>query len=108
MTSYTMGGLIHILLVIAIVVVLLRVIQGRMPTLRATLREPSDLCRNFSQETTMSFALYLVGFLIFTGGVAWALITLKVPSLYVVIACVILLGLGIVTGVTRTRSKDQS
>ena len=29
MTSYTMGGLIHILLVIAIVVVLLRVIQGR-------------------------------------------------------------------------------
>lgn len=28
-TSYTMGGLIHILLVIAIVVILLRVIQGR-------------------------------------------------------------------------------
>jgi len=28
-TSYTMGGLIHILLVIAIVVVLLNVIQGR-------------------------------------------------------------------------------
>ena len=30
-TSYTMGGLIHILLVIAIVVILLRVIQGRRP-----------------------------------------------------------------------------
>ena len=30
-TSYTMGGLIHVLLVIAIVVVLLRVIQGRKP-----------------------------------------------------------------------------
>ena len=29
MTSYAMGGLIHILLVIAIVVILLRVIQGR-------------------------------------------------------------------------------
>jgi len=28
-TSYTMGGFIHALLVIAIVVVLLRVIQGR-------------------------------------------------------------------------------
>jgi hypothetical protein len=28
-TSYTMGGLLHILLVIAIVVVLVRVIQGR-------------------------------------------------------------------------------
>ncbi len=30
-TSYTLGGLIHILLVIAIIVVLLRVIQGRNP-----------------------------------------------------------------------------
>jgi len=30
-TSYTMGGFIHILLVIAIVVVLIRIIQGRKP-----------------------------------------------------------------------------
>ena len=28
-SAYTMGGLIHLLLVIAIVVILLRVIQGR-------------------------------------------------------------------------------
>jgi hypothetical protein len=28
-TSYTMGGFIHILLVIAIVVILIRLIQGR-------------------------------------------------------------------------------
>lgn len=30
-TSTTMGGLVHVLLVIAIVVVLLRVISGRKP-----------------------------------------------------------------------------
>ena len=30
-TSYTLGGFIHVLLVIAIVVVLIRVIQGRNP-----------------------------------------------------------------------------
>ena len=30
-TSYTMGGLIHLLLVVAIIVVLVRVIQGRKP-----------------------------------------------------------------------------
>jgi len=30
-SSYTMGGFIHLLLVIAIVVVLIRVIQGRRP-----------------------------------------------------------------------------
>jgi hypothetical protein len=30
-SSYTMGGFIHVLLVIAIVVVLIRIIQGRRP-----------------------------------------------------------------------------
>jgi hypothetical protein len=30
-TAYTMGGLIHILLVLAIVMVLVRIIQGRNP-----------------------------------------------------------------------------
>jgi hypothetical protein len=30
-SSFTMGGLIHVLLVIAVVVVLLRVISGRSP-----------------------------------------------------------------------------
>lgn len=30
-SSYTMGGFVHVLLVIAVVVVLLRVISGRKP-----------------------------------------------------------------------------
>lgn len=30
-SSYTMGGFIHILLVLAIVMILLRVLQGRSP-----------------------------------------------------------------------------
>jgi hypothetical protein len=30
-TSYTIGGFIHILLVIAIIVILIRIIQGRRP-----------------------------------------------------------------------------
>jgi hypothetical protein len=56
----------------------------------------------------MSFALYLVGFAIFIGGVAWALITAGVPSMYVAIAAVILLGIGIISGVSKTRTKDVS
>jgi hypothetical protein len=31
MTSYTMGGLIHVLLLLAVASVLIRVIQGRRP-----------------------------------------------------------------------------
>jgi hypothetical protein len=30
-TSYTLGGFIHLLLVVAIIVILVRVIQGRKP-----------------------------------------------------------------------------
>lgn len=30
-SSYTMGGFVHILLVIAVVVILIRVVQGRRP-----------------------------------------------------------------------------
>lgn len=32
-SSYTIGGLIHILLVVAIIMVLVRVIQGRRPVI---------------------------------------------------------------------------
>ena len=56
----------------------------------------------------MSFALYLIGFVIFVAGVAWALSVAGVAPLYIGIAVVILVGLGIVTGVTRTRTKDPS
>ncbi len=31
-TSFTMGGLIHILLAVALVVVMVRLVQGRRPT----------------------------------------------------------------------------
>jgi multisubunit Na+/H+ antiporter MnhE subunit len=39
-SSYTLGGFIHILLVVALVVVLLRVIQGRRPICRRVSRWP--------------------------------------------------------------------
>jgi len=56
----------------------------------------------------MSFAIYLVGFALVTGGVGWGLVTAGVPHVYVAIACVILIGLGIISGVAKTRSKDPS
>ena len=56
----------------------------------------------------MSFALYFFGFLIVIGGVAWGLVTAGVSNTYVMITCVILLGIGILSAVTHTRSKDSS
>ena len=55
----------------------------------------------------MSFSLYFLGFLLLIVGVAWGLVTAGVPTIYVLIASVILLGLGIMSGVTRARSKDR-
>jgi hypothetical protein len=54
----------------------------------------------------MSFGLYVVGALIVIGGVAWGLIRVGVPTIWVIIASVILFGLGILSGVARTRSRD--
>jgi hypothetical protein len=56
----------------------------------------------------MSFLIYIVGFVIVIGGAAWGLIAAGVPQLYVLIASVILLGIGILTGVTQTRGKNAS
>ena len=54
----------------------------------------------------MSLIIYLIGFAFVIGGISWALIVAGVSTLYVMIAIVILVGVAILTGVTRTRTKD--
>ncbi|MEC5384418.1 hypothetical protein VVD49_01715 [Uliginosibacterium sp. H3] len=54
----------------------------------------------------MSFALYMLGFAFVIGGVAWALVLAGLSTQYVVIVSIILLGVAVLTGVTRTRLKD--
>lgn len=56
----------------------------------------------------MSFAIYMVGYLIFLGGLAWGASVAGVPTLYIGIGALILLGIGIFSGVGRTRGKDPS
>jgi uncharacterized membrane protein YiaA len=54
----------------------------------------------------MSFPLYLVGFLVFTIGVALGAYYLNVPPRWIVVIVVVLVGLGIISGVTNTRRRD--
>jgi uncharacterized membrane protein len=56
----------------------------------------------------MSFALYTIGYVIFTIGVALALAKVGLDTTWVAIICLILVGIGIARGVTHTRSKDPS
>ena len=52
----------------------------------------------------MRFVAYIIGFLILIAGLAWAAIEAGAPELYVMIGSVILLGLGIIMGASRTRN----
>jgi len=54
----------------------------------------------------MSLIIYLIGFAFIIGGIAWALIVAGVTTLYVMIAIVILVGIAILSGVIRTRTRD--
>lgn len=56
----------------------------------------------------MSFSLYLTGVVIVIAGIAWGLLVAGVSIQYVMIACVISLGFGVLSGVAYTRSKDRS
>lgn len=56
----------------------------------------------------MSFALYMLGFVVFLAGVIWAAVEAGIPHLYIGIGTLIVLGIGIFSAVGRTRSKDPS
>jgi predicted ABC-type exoprotein transport system permease subunit len=54
----------------------------------------------------MSFALYLVGTLIVIIGLGYGAWLAHLPTQWIVVGAVVILGLGILTGVSRTRRKD--
>jgi len=53
-----------------------------------------------------SFGTYLVGYLLVIVGLAIGAYLLNVPSTWIAVGVVVLIGLGIVTATTRTRPKD--
>ncbi|MEO7149041.1 MAG: hypothetical protein ABIY40_03790 [Rhodanobacteraceae bacterium] len=56
----------------------------------------------------MSFALYLIGMIIVICGLAYGAFMLHVAPQWIGVGVVVLLGIGILTGVARTRQKDPS
>lgn len=54
----------------------------------------------------MSFGLYLLGFALVIGGVAWGMAALHVAATWIAIVCLVLLGLGVLSAVRHGRSKD--
>jgi hypothetical protein len=56
----------------------------------------------------MSFAIYLIGYIIFIIGLAVGAHMLHVPPRWIGVGALILAGLGVLTGVARTRQRDPS
>ena len=56
----------------------------------------------------MSFGMYLVGFIVLIIGLSLGAYFLHVPPRWIGVGVVVLVGIGILTGVTTTRQRDPS
>lgn len=55
----------------------------------------------------MSFGIYAIGYLILIVGVAYLAHLMHIPQNFIVAGVIILVGMGIMTGVRNTRQKDS-
>jgi hypothetical protein len=56
----------------------------------------------------MSFAIYIIGFLILIGGLIYAAVILHLAPHWIAVGAIVLVGLAILKGVQATRSRDPS
>jgi len=56
----------------------------------------------------MSFALYIFGYIIIVIGVALGAHYMRVPPHWIGVVVLIMLGIGVASGVSHTRHKDPS
>jgi uncharacterized membrane protein len=56
----------------------------------------------------MSFGLYAIGFAIMIGGLIYGAYLMHMPTHWIAVCAIILLGVGILSGVKATRQKDSA
>jgi uncharacterized membrane protein len=56
----------------------------------------------------MSFGLYAIGFAIVISGLIYGAYLVHMPTHWIVVGAVVLLGVGILTGVKATRQRDPA
>ena len=56
----------------------------------------------------MSFAIYLIGFIVLIVGLALGAHMMHMPPRWIGVGVIVLAGLGILSGVARTRQRDSS
>jgi len=56
----------------------------------------------------MSFGIYLTGFVVMLAGLIYGAALMHVPTHWIVMGGLVLVGVGILTGVKSTRQKDSA
>jgi uncharacterized membrane protein YiaA len=56
----------------------------------------------------MSFGIYLVGIVLVVAGLVYAAAILSAPTHWIVVAALVMLGVGVVSAVKATRQRDSS
>jgi hypothetical protein len=56
----------------------------------------------------MSFGLYSFGFAMVIGGLIYAAYLMHLPGRWIAVGAIVLLGIGILSGVKATRQKDPA
>jgi hypothetical protein len=56
----------------------------------------------------MSFGIYSIGFVLVISGLIYGASLMHVPAHWIAVGAIVLLGLGILTGVKATRQKDPA
>ncbi len=55
-----------------------------------------------------TFAIWLIGYVIFVAGVVWGASLLGLEGTWLYVLVLVLVGIGIIMGVSRTRQPDPS
>jgi hypothetical protein len=61
-----------------------------------------------AKRRNMSFALYILGFIVLVVGLAVGAHLMHIPLQWIGVGVLVMIGLGIVTGATATRQRDSS
>ena len=56
----------------------------------------------------MSFGIYAAGFAILIAGLAYAAHLVRLPTQWIVVGAVVMIGVGILSGVKATRQRDSA
>ncbi len=56
----------------------------------------------------MSFGIYATGFAIMIGGLAYAAHLVHIPMHWIMVGVIVMIGVGILSGVKATRQKDSA